>query len=80
MQISAANLLLASQQAAPAGAGPATPAFSAALHKATGFTPPDFTKTEPPIMRQAVPPQTGVAQTGTAPAATRPGMHINLTV
>jgi hypothetical protein len=71
MQISGSNLLLVSQQAAPAAA-PA-PGFAAALKQAAGFTPRDLTvpetRAEPPAKAAAAPAPSG-----------RPGMHVDLKV
>jgi len=69
MQISGSNLLLVSQQAAPADAS--APGFAAALKQAAGFTPRDLTVHGSTAVPEAKPVQT---------AASRPGMHVDLKV
>jgi hypothetical protein len=74
MQISGTNLLLASQQAAPAAA-PA-PGFAAALQKISGFTPRDLTVPEP----KAAPEIKPAAAAPIPSRPMRPGMHVDLKV
>jgi hypothetical protein len=77
MQISGANLLVASQQVAPAGQS-AAPGFAAALQKTSGFTPRDLTRPEPArIATEANPAE---AKQGAAAGPVRLGMHFDLKI